>query len=62
MPVITMDSAALAPGVKTALIGSLTRAAAEATGLPEASFIVLLRELPADAIGIGGVPLSERRG
>jgi 4-oxalocrotonate tautomerase family enzyme len=62
MPVITMDSAALAPGVKTVLIRSLTRAAAEATGLPEASFIVLLRDLPADAIGIGGVPLSERRG
>lgn len=61
MPVITMDSAPLAPDVKKALITSLTRAAAAATRLPEASFIVILRETAADAIGIGGVPLPERR-
>ena len=62
MPVVTVETPALAAAVKRALITSLTRAAAEATGYPEASFIVIIRETPADAIGIGGVPLSERRG
>lgn len=59
MPVITMDSAPLAPCVKKTLITSFTHVAAEATGIPEASFIVILRESPADAIGVGGIPLSE---
>lgn len=61
MPVISVEIAPLATEVKEELIRSLTKTSAEITKIPEESFIVLVKEYPADAIGVGGTPLSKRR-
>ncbi len=60
MPVISVEIAPLAPGVKEELIKSLTNTTSAITKIPEESFIVLVKEYPADAIGVGGTPLSKR--
>lgn len=60
MPVISLDIAPLSTEKKEELIRTLTKITSEITQIPEASFIVLINELPVDAIGVGGVPLSQR--
>jgi 4-oxalocrotonate tautomerase len=60
MPVITIELWPVSPGVKAALIGKLTTTASEITGLPESAFFVYVREYPTDAIGVGGIPLSQQ--
>jgi 4-oxalocrotonate tautomerase len=44
--------------MKERLVEGLTKAAADATAIPQSSFIVLVDEYPDDAIGIGGRTLS----
>ncbi|GLH72540.1 hypothetical protein GETHLI_10420 [Geothrix limicola] len=61
MPVITIAMQSTSSEVKKSLITALTRSAAEATRLPEASFIVLVNELSDEAIGSGGRTLKELR-
>ncbi|WP_319580476.1 4-oxalocrotonate tautomerase DmpI [uncultured Methanospirillum sp.] len=61
MPVISVEIAPLATEVKEELIRSLTKTTAAITKIPEESFVVLVKEYPADAIGVGGTPLSKRR-
>ena len=60
MPVITIDIWPVSTGVKTELIEKLTKTTSEITGLPVPAFFVYIREYPADAIGVGGVPLSQQ--
>lgn len=59
MPVISIAMHATSAEVKKSLITTLTRSAAEVTAIPEAAFIVLVNELPADAIGCAGKTLKE---
>jgi 4-oxalocrotonate tautomerase len=59
MPVITIDLWAVSPETKAELIGRLTKTASEITNLPESAFFVYVREYPPDAIGVGGVLLSQ---
>lgn len=59
MPILTFEGGNLSPEAKQELITGLTEAAARATGIPKDKFIVLLRELDEDNIGIGGVNLGE---
>ncbi len=60
MPVITIDLWQVSPETKTELIKRLTKTASEITRLPETAFFVYVREYPADAIGVGGIPLSQQ--
>jgi 4-oxalocrotonate tautomerase len=60
MPVITIELWPVSPEVKAALIERLTTTASEITRLPEAAFFVYVREYPTDAIGVGGIPLSQQ--
>lgn len=61
MPVISIEIGPLNAETKSALIKSITKTASEITKIPEATFVVLIKEYPLDAIGVGGTPLSERK-
>lgn len=59
MPYITIESGALAPGQKKELIERLTMTTAEITGIPPQFFMVSIKELPDENIGIGGKSIDE---
>jgi len=61
MPVISVEIAPVSTEIKEELIRSLTKTTSEITNIPEESFIVLVKEYPPEAIGVGGTPLSNRR-
>ncbi len=54
MPYITIESGAMTTGQKELLIAQLTETAAKITGIPEQFFMVSIKELPDENIGIGG--------
>ena len=58
MPVISIELGPVSPEVKESLIETLTKNAAEITKIPEPAFVVIVKEYPLDAIGVGGKPLS----
>ncbi len=60
MPVITIDLWPVSHEARGALIRELTATASKITNLPPSAFFVYIREYPTDAIGVGGVPLSEQ--
>jgi 4-oxalocrotonate tautomerase len=60
MPVITIELWPVSPAVKAELIEQLTTTASKITGLPKPAFFVYVREYPTDAIGVGGIPLSQQ--
>jgi len=60
MPVISVELGPVSAEVKSELIKKLTKTAAEITKIPESTFVVLIKEYPVNAIGVGGIPLSER--
>lgn len=60
MPVITIELWPVSQEVKAELIKNLTKTASEITNLPQSAFFVYVREYPADAIGVGGIPLSQQ--
>ncbi len=60
MPVISIEMGPTALEKKQELIQALTTAAAKILTLPEQSFVVLIKEYPLDAIGVGGQSLSHR--
>jgi 4-oxalocrotonate tautomerase len=59
MPVISIELAPISPEKKEELIRSFTKIASDTLGIPEQSFVVLVKEYPYDAIGVGGIPLSQ---
>lgn len=59
MPVIAIDISTIPKETKAALARELTATASEVTGIPAEKFIVLIKELDRDNIGVGGVLLSE---
>ena len=61
MPVINIDGVGgeLTKKQKKELIKKVTKAASEATDIPEQAFVVLIKELGFDNIGSGGKLLSE---
>lgn len=59
MPVITIAMHPVSSDEKKSLISALTTSAAQATRIPESSFIVLVNELSEDAIGLGGRTLKD---
>ena len=54
MPYITIESGALTSEQKKLLIERLTATASEITHIPSQFFMVSIKELPDESIGIGG--------
>ena len=54
MPYISIECGTLTAVQKQNLIEQLTEAAVETTGIPKQFFMVSIKELPDDSIGIGG--------
>ena len=61
MPVITIEGALMNVEQKRKLAKVLTREAAEIMSVPEAAFIVLLKENSNENIGVGGTLLADRK-
>ncbi|NVN91105.1 MAG: tautomerase family protein [Desulfuromonadales bacterium] len=60
MPIISIELGPTTKDKKAQLIQTLTRDASDITGIPQEKFVVLIRELELDNIGVGGQLLSER--
>lgn len=60
MPTIFFYGPTLEKEKKKEVIKSFTQAASQATGLPEHAFVVYLREVDAEDVGVGGELLSEK--
>jgi 4-oxalocrotonate tautomerase len=61
MPVITISGPVTDIGRKRKLADGLTRAAAEAYGLPADTIIVIIQENPRENVARSGVLLADRR-
>ena len=61
MPVITIDLWPVNTEIRAELILKLTKTASDITSLPQSTFFVYVREYPTDAIGVGGIPLSQQK-
>lgn len=59
MPIITVDTTPLTREQKNRIISEYTRIACEVTGLPPSAMIVIINEVKADDVGVGGVQLSD---
>lgn len=60
IPIITIDSPYLNKAQKQELAQNLTKAASSIIQLPEQAFIVVIREVDNDNVGVGGILLSDR--
>jgi 4-oxalocrotonate tautomerase len=61
MPIITMEGPELTKEQKAKLIAEFTNKASEITEIPERAFSVLIKENPADNVGVAGKQLSEMK-
>lgn len=59
MPYITIEGGMMSTEQKRALIEQMTAVASEITRIPKQFFLVTLKELPDENIGIGGDPIGE---
>ena len=61
MPTITVSGPVTDVERKRKLADGLTKVAAEAYGLPPQAIIVIIQEVPAENVGIGGCLLCDRK-
>jgi len=61
MPTITVSGPVVDIERKRKLADGLTNAAAEAYGMPREAIIVIIQEVPAENVGIGGCLLCDRK-
>lgn len=59
MPYITLEGGPLAAAQKEQLIQQLTQVSAEIMKIPPEFFLVTIKELPDENIGIGGKPINK---
>lgn len=59
MPVINLEVGNLSPEQKKELITKFTEVAVEVTNIPKQFFVVTIRELPDENLGIGGETVAE---
>lgn len=59
MPVIRITSTPMSKEQKRTLVAEMTTATMEILGTPEASHMVIIEEIPVDAIGMGKVTVEE---
>lgn len=60
MPVIHIDSNELSRAQKRELVKSITKITSEVTGLPENTITIIIREVPAEDVGVAGMLLCDR--
>lgn len=61
MPVITLDGPKLDKEQKAELVKSFSQTASKVTGLPVDAFIVIIREVDAENVGVGDCLLCDLR-
>ncbi len=61
MPVIKVEITHRTKEKKKEIIEKLTQTMFEITNIPAESFVVYINEYDHDSIGVGGIPLSERK-
>jgi 4-oxalocrotonate tautomerase len=61
MPVIKVEITHRTKEKKKEIIEKLTQTMSEITNIPAESFLVYIDEYDRDNIGVGGIPLSERK-
>ena len=61
MPVIKVEITKQTKEKKKEMIEKLTKTMNEVTGIPEQSFTIYINEYESESIGVGGLPLSERK-
>ena len=59
MPIITFEAGQLTKEQKKELITKFTNIACEITKIPKQAFIVSIREMPEENIGVGGITVEE---
>ncbi len=59
MPIITFEAGKLTKEQKKELIAKFTDIASEITKIPKQSFIVSIREMPLENVGVGGITVEE---
>jgi 4-oxalocrotonate tautomerase len=59
MPVIHIDSNKLSKEQKRELVKSITKVSSEIMGLPENTITIIIREVPAEDVGVGGKLLCD---
>ena len=59
MPFISIESGQLSKGQKNELIEKITQLASEITHIPSEFFMVTIKELPDENIGIGGKTIDK---
>ncbi|KXS41744.1 MULTISPECIES: 4-oxalocrotonate tautomerase DmpI [unclassified Candidatus Frackibacter] len=62
MPIITLDGPKLTKEQKKELIKGFTETASNVVNLPEEAFVVLIKEMEAENVGVGGELLAEKHG
>ncbi len=61
MPVIKVDISKQTKEKKKEIIEKVTDVMSEVTNIPKQAFTIYVNEYETDGIGVGGVPLSERK-
>lgn len=59
MPIITLEVGKLTKEQKKDIIKRFTDIACEITHIPKQAFIVSIREIPEENIGVGGISVEE---
>lgn len=59
MPIITFEAGKLTKEQKKELINKFTNIACEVTNIPKQAFIVSIREMPEENVGVGGITVEE---
>ncbi len=59
MPIITFEAGKLTKEQKKELIAKFTDIASEITKIPKQSFIVSIREMPLENVGVAGITVEE---
>lgn len=61
MPYITLESGKLTKEQKEELIAQMTRIASKITHIPPQFFVMTIKELPDDSIGVGGETIEKTK-
>ncbi len=61
MPVIKVEITKQTKEKKKEMISKLTNTMSEVTGIPEQAFTIYINEYESESIGVGGLPLSEKK-
>ncbi len=61
MPVIKVEIRKQTEEKKREMIEKMTEVMSQVTNIPKQAFTIYINEYEGDSIGVGGVPLSERK-